>query len=207
VLIPPPRVHRHRYAGVLAPNSPCRAQVTAWAEERVASPSPSAQPVAVSATPVPRSPARYLWAMLLARLYEAFPLVCPVCQTEMRLLAFVTDNASITPILAHLGEPTRPPPVSPLPRRLWAATERGIAALTACRRAARPLSTLSEASPRQRAMARCPPRSLTGLHLPQSLAWLRAPGCEAPSTLSPATPAARTVARGPPAQCARADAT
>jgi hypothetical protein len=34
--------------------------------------------------------------MLLARIYEAFPLVCPVGQTEMRLIAFVTDSASIT---------------------------------------------------------------------------------------------------------------
>ena len=31
----------------------------------------------------------------------------------MRLIAFVTDSASITPSLEHLGEPTRPPPVSP----------------------------------------------------------------------------------------------
>ncbi len=27
-LIPPPRIHRHRYFGVLAPNSPYRKQVT-----------------------------------------------------------------------------------------------------------------------------------------------------------------------------------
>ena len=117
-LIPPPRVHRHRYAGVLAPNSPWRAAVTAWAEagaepERVAPPSPPAQPLDASATPVHRSPARYLWAMLLSRIYEAFPLVCPVCRAQMRLIAFVTDSASITRILEHLGEPTRPPPVSP----------------------------------------------------------------------------------------------
>ena len=51
--------------------------------------------------------------MLLARIYEAFPLVCPVCRAEIRLIAFVTDSASITRILEHLGEPTRPPPVSP----------------------------------------------------------------------------------------------
>jgi hypothetical protein len=30
-LIPPPRAHRHRYFGVLAPNSPLRAAVTAMA--------------------------------------------------------------------------------------------------------------------------------------------------------------------------------
>lgn len=103
-LIPPPRVHRHRYAGVLAPHSPWRAAVTAWAEagaetERVAPPSPPAQPLDASATPVHRSPARYLWAMLLARICEAFPLVCPVCRAEMRLIAFVTGSASITRIL------------------------------------------------------------------------------------------------------------
>ena len=30
-LVPPPRTHRHRYFGVLAPNSPLRAAVTALA--------------------------------------------------------------------------------------------------------------------------------------------------------------------------------
>ena len=31
-LVPPPRTHRHRYFGVLAPNSPLRAAVTAMAQ-------------------------------------------------------------------------------------------------------------------------------------------------------------------------------
>ena len=51
--------------------------------------------------------------MLLARTYEVFPLVCPQCEAPMRIIAFVTDTASVTPILQHLGEPTQPPPVSP----------------------------------------------------------------------------------------------
>jgi Putative transposase len=33
-LVPPPRVHRHRYYGVLAPNAPLRAAVTALAPVR-----------------------------------------------------------------------------------------------------------------------------------------------------------------------------
>ncbi len=33
-LIPPPRLHRHRYHGVLAPNSPVRAVATAYGRER-----------------------------------------------------------------------------------------------------------------------------------------------------------------------------
>jgi hypothetical protein len=42
-LIPPPRLHRHRYHGVLAPNVPLRAQVTALARQRPA-PLPEAAP-------------------------------------------------------------------------------------------------------------------------------------------------------------------
>ncbi len=42
-LVPPPRAHRHRYYGVLAPNAPLRAAVTALAAEPViAAPPPSA---------------------------------------------------------------------------------------------------------------------------------------------------------------------
>ncbi|OLP05048.1 putative transposase tnpA2 [Rhodoferax antarcticus ANT.BR] len=38
-LVPPPRTHRHRYYGVLAPNSPLRAAVTAMAQaEQVVAP-------------------------------------------------------------------------------------------------------------------------------------------------------------------------
>ena len=60
-----------------------------------------------------RSYASSLWAVLLARIYEVFPLVCPHCGAPMRIIAFVTDTASVTHILRHLGEPTQPPPVSP----------------------------------------------------------------------------------------------
>ena len=51
--------------------------------------------------------------MLIARIYEAFPLSCPQCGTEMRLFSFVTDTASVTRILAHIGEPTKAPVLSP----------------------------------------------------------------------------------------------
>ena len=33
------------------------------------------------------APARYLWAMLLARIYESAPLACPQCGQEMRIIA------------------------------------------------------------------------------------------------------------------------
>jgi len=47
----------------------------------------------------------------------------------MRLIAFLTDPFSIRAILAHLGEPTTPPPLAPRARappdvvgREWAGT-------------------------------------------------------------------------------------
>ena len=72
---PAPRIHRHRYHGVLAPNAPLRAQVTALAPQRPA-PLPNAAPAPHAPT---RSPARYLWALLLARIYEVLPLRCARC--------------------------------------------------------------------------------------------------------------------------------
>ena len=46
-LVPPPRLHRHRYFGVLAPNSPLRIAVTALAPvATIAPPAPNAHPAA-----------------------------------------------------------------------------------------------------------------------------------------------------------------
>ena len=101
-LIPPPRTHRHRYFGVLAPNSPHRAEVTEMAQSIAVQ---TAQPIEVRSGPAntgagegapglsnplptqaepaqpvpPKRPAHYLWAVLMARIYEVFPLLCPLC--------------------------------------------------------------------------------------------------------------------------------
>jgi hypothetical protein len=77
-LIPPPRLHRHRYHGVLAPNAPLRPAATAYGRDAdpglthpppVAGAPPASSPTA--AAPSGRSPAHYLWAMLVARLFLA----------------------------------------------------------------------------------------------------------------------------------------
>ena len=47
--------------------------------------------------------------MLLARIYEAFPLHCPICHTEMRIIAFINDAGTVKKILDHIGESTQPP--------------------------------------------------------------------------------------------------
>ena len=79
VLIPPPRRHRHRYHGVLAPNAPLRAAAIALGRDLTDAPSAPAEAAAPPSVPArsARSPARYLWAMLLARPFESLPLFCP----------------------------------------------------------------------------------------------------------------------------------
>jgi len=49
----------------------------------------------------------------MARVGEEFPLECPNCGGDIRLIAFITEPGPIRKILAHLGEPLEPPPVSP----------------------------------------------------------------------------------------------
>jgi hypothetical protein len=126
-LVPPPRTHRHRYFGVLAPNSPLRAAVTAMAQPptRQTEPAitgegvPGVVPLghAISPTPEPappkRAPAHYLWAVLIARIYEVFPLLCPKCGGQMRLIAFITEGTQIRRILDHIGVDSEPPHISP----------------------------------------------------------------------------------------------
>jgi hypothetical protein len=109
-LIPPPRRHRHRYYGVLAPNSPHRSVVTALAVQ------PKqidvGEDVVAEETPVSQA-ARYLWAMLIARIYEVFPLICPKCGGTMKIIAFINAGETIREILTHLGEPVDPPRIAP----------------------------------------------------------------------------------------------
>ena len=132
-LVPPPRTHRHRYFGVLAPNSPLRHAVTALARDAVAQPV-QVQPGPAStgagagargasnpfptqtepAQPVPpKRPAHYLWAVLIARIYEVFPLLCPICGGQMRIIAFITHSADIRQILEHIGVETELPRITP----------------------------------------------------------------------------------------------
>ncbi len=126
-LVPPPRKHRHRYHGVFAPNHPLRPLVTALAIGNAGKsvgpgcgePGPArplGQPDGPSATETLKrshDTSRIAWAKLLARIAERFPVVCPACGGDIRLISFITDPAPIRKILAHVGEPVEPPPVSP----------------------------------------------------------------------------------------------
>ena len=45
---------------------------------------------------------RRRWRELIKRIYEVDPLVCPNCQAEMRIIAFIVDLAVVDKILRHL---------------------------------------------------------------------------------------------------------
>ncbi len=108
-LLPPPRLHRHRYHGVLAPGARLRPLVTASAGVELGQATPARPPA--GGTRSRRASPR--WAALLARIYDTFPLGCPHCGQPMHLVAFVTDPFSLRRILSHLGEPVRPPELHP----------------------------------------------------------------------------------------------
>jgi hypothetical protein len=112
-LIPPPRVHRHRYHGVLAPNARLRARVVALGRTEAEDDEPPDRSPALTPQTPRNVDARSRWARLLARIHEVFPLQCPDCGAPMRILAFLTEPGPVQAILRHLGLPATPPPLSP----------------------------------------------------------------------------------------------
>ena len=52
--------------------------------------------------------AHYLWAMLLARLFESLPLVCPNCGADIPIIVFVPDVAPVAQFLNNIGVRLRP---------------------------------------------------------------------------------------------------
>jgi len=126
-LVPPPRIHRHRYFGVLAPNSPYREQVTSHASQKLddgfITTADSSQELGTENDDISTkksSSSHYLWAILIARIYAVFPLICPDCGGQMKIIAFIREKPIIHEILNAIGEPTKPPVLSP-PRAppLW----------------------------------------------------------------------------------------
>ncbi len=70
-------------------------------------------PLAPEPAPPKRAPAHYLWAVLIARIYEVFPLLCPLCGGQMRLIAFITEGTQARRILEHIGVDSQPPHITP----------------------------------------------------------------------------------------------
>ena len=50
----------------------------------------------------------------LARIYEALPLSCRICHSQMRIIAFINEAATVKKILDHICESTQPPRIAPV---------------------------------------------------------------------------------------------
>ena len=109
-LITPPRVHKHRYCGVLAPNAKLRKAVIETAgpsgatlqlltEARQKMEIDQTDPSQDKPQGRVRQAAARCWAMLLARIYECLPLACPKCGQPMRLIAFIMEPPVVEEIL------------------------------------------------------------------------------------------------------------
>ena len=119
LLIPPPRKYRHRYQGVLAPNAALREAVTAFAGWPMGDNALLSYQESVDMEDLTNgesctlSSTAYLWAMLMARIYEILRLVCSQCSGEMAIIAFITEADPIHCLLHHIGEPATPPQIVP----------------------------------------------------------------------------------------------
>jgi hypothetical protein len=109
-LIPPVRRHWHRYHGVFAPNHPLRPAVTSLAIGNVGTQrEATGRTDSTAEQPCHHDTSRIARAQLLARVGEAFPLVCPSCGGDIRLISFITEPETIRQILPRVGEALEPP--------------------------------------------------------------------------------------------------
>jgi hypothetical protein len=73
---------------------------------------PDKHPFIIIEQECPRIPRRG-WAEMIRKVFEVDPLVCPQCQSRMRIIAFLTDYAVVDRIINHLKltfVAERPPP-------------------------------------------------------------------------------------------------
>jgi len=52
---------------------------------------------------------RLTWAALIKRVYEIDPLLCPYCGTEMKIIALITEHATVVHLLEHIDMPAQQP--------------------------------------------------------------------------------------------------
>lgn len=110
-LVPKPRKHRHRYHGALAANSPFRKHIIRYADKPLPATLGENSNKKMLKKKIKKRIAkvRFSWAQLITRLYELMPLICPHCESEMKIIAFIKDTNTIKKILDHIGKPTDAP--------------------------------------------------------------------------------------------------
>jgi hypothetical protein len=98
-IVPRPRVHLTRFAGVFAPHFKYRAMVVPKPKVESAKLKPDDQP----------SKSRISWARLLKRVFNVDIETCNLCGGRMKIIVSIEDPQVIKKILEHLGLPSKPP--------------------------------------------------------------------------------------------------
>ena len=59
---------------------------------------------------------RRSWARLINKIYEVDPLICPKCNSEMKIIAVITESEEVNKIIDHLKKTqSLPPPYYKIP--------------------------------------------------------------------------------------------
>jgi hypothetical protein len=113
-IIPPPYQNLVRYHGLFSNNHAQRALLQTLLPKKPLAPAVSPQQGEddPEAEPIPE-PFRPTWAQLLKSVFDLDMLVCPRCQGKMRLVASLTQSASIKTYLLAIGENPDPPQLAP----------------------------------------------------------------------------------------------
>jgi len=118
-LVPRPKVHLTRFAGVFAPHYKYRSLIVPKISSPQTEPSSIEEQVSENLAPSAEitdphtGKGRIRWAKLLKRVFAIDVEVCQKCGGQAKIIACIEDPFTIKKILSHLGLPYRPPALSP----------------------------------------------------------------------------------------------
>jgi hypothetical protein len=104
-LVPPPRSHLVRWAGVFAPNSPYRKEISLEAEIK--------KGFQFESGDEKDGIKNYSWSKMLAKVFKIDVTKCEGCGGEMQAMGSVQDRLSVERYLKHVGIDHKPPARAP----------------------------------------------------------------------------------------------
>lgn len=102
-IVPRPKIHLIRFAGVFAPHYKHRSEIVPKPKEL------SLVEALIESKTKPKSKSRVSWARLLKRVFNIDVSKCTKCSGPMKIIAAIEDPKVIKKILTHLGLPTKAP--------------------------------------------------------------------------------------------------
>ena len=109
-LVPPPRTHLVRWAGVFAPNSPFRKEITIDPSTKKGF---QFHDDDEDQEDEPRKFKNYTWSKMLAKVFKIDVTICPKCQGSLRKIAAVVGPTEVRRYLKHVGLDCDPPARAP----------------------------------------------------------------------------------------------